>query len=1266
MCEDPFGNPVSPCDEYYVVKDSANYPNVLQAWQTCMEPSQTSVKGVTYTRRGIPAIWWGSDASYNSVKLVLKDAFNNGGVSNVWTSLNDVCQSTTETITTVNPGKGGGGTTTETVTKSHWNWDGFGLNPTATTNNLKSWELNRHRGRHFGQQTTQNFVADECSGSASACTNEMEEWIEDATGRIPWRSNEPNGDGQERCSYALKNGDDFELVDTACYDDQVDGVLCMTTDVYFEELTTGSNQGNYLVPSMLQTHDDATANLVGLTGAPTNVRSFLTVGGYYPHYDAATNEDTSFFSTLMATECVSSPCNTLSQLGIGIQCRKPLSLAEHDATGVVSGASAGRRLQSDETDETSRIVQWDGGFRQPAFGDSSHTAFTGPLFADCSDPNVPDTHCCRARTSFWVSNDETHEYWLENTGVTKCAEDVCGKAYQRTGEDTQCVPVQPECNDWDGSGSLQFSVGGLVLLEAYCMCGMRLSAVPQGRRLDSTDDNWKWPDAHTATIDTVGGGHFEASDQCYASSVNFHTNVLYAVANATCPTSAGSVAFYPDMAASDVVFAVGETSPYPTCAEADATDALACCSVTRTDAAASHYYSVQYPRHPALNGMWSAFGTGHPFGVGPSTSALIFAFDFNNDGYDDVVVGNRLYASSLLAQEQQWGAQRHLGKQFTSATPTAMDAVHVASLGTIFTAIAFADNSVTLYTSSSSSPDSIVFHYNRTLDDGGHGAVSSISMFTRATTHVVERERVAIYVGYTDADDVIHTVDFPKSATDRALGYLPRASTAVPTRSGANQRTVPTLCSSSAIWRTNYPQDSTGTRQETSLLFIGTPVGFPNLVAENADGFVERPLGAATDENSVAVSATAYEDATDFRVLVCFANTNTQDVCYLATVDTRVFPNERFAEFQVDAIARTPFGDAHANTADIAVRDLDADGYPDVITLEESGYVRIYRGDAVSAATGGFAHTVPEPLDHRHARPTRTLHSVPVGYATGDERFMSSSRLLVGSCDHCTSAVHPTRRCGNCPATHPHCVAHDGVADACARTSTITLDSYLCDSSWASENEVFTNPCPIAHPFCIDVDPPRADGMGICTTVRPADGVSETTIYARTDDRGEWPANFLLTHHHNANAGDGPSCSMRCHESGRMGYDGNESNAFFSLPSVTTLFLYSQVRLLQALRERRGHEPRSGRPRAVLPKRAAHGVPLRPALRCTYWAGKSPALLEPHHAFSPHTPKLTLCSFRHRPHLLYLQTRRRHRRRNHGVHPSRRPRRRRRVRRLLF
>ena len=1242
-----------------------------------MEPNQLAANRLQYTRRGIPAIWWGSNASYNLAKGVLDYAFSDAnGATKIWTSLNDICGR--QPYPNLHP-------------KSQWRWDGFGLDPNA--NHRNNWELNRHRGRHFpGTNSYNRDDPDPCSVDSSTsgdCSQEMRDWADKASGRIPWRSNEPNGGGWERCSYAMTDDSGgFHLIDTGCHDDSIQGVLCMTTDVYFEELIHGtSNDQNYLVPTMSRTHKDVldfTSAIWNEAATASDRRSFLTKRGYYPHYEVSGYEDMKFFQNNAQTlpfsstwqdkwgpECITqgSSCTTLRNSGVQLQCRAVINLSEHNANGVASedlvsasgaseytrmsptssigvaldtasgdegsgygsgvydagsGDESGRRLQSDGT---SRIVQWDAAFRQPSFGDQPDTGFTGPLFADCSDANVPFTHCCRARITFWVSKaeypgndpDNPNPRALENPAVTRC-EDVCGLQHRRTGADTQCVPAQPECNDWDGSGSDQFTVSDLVLLEAYCMCGMGLSVVPsaQRRRRQLSEHQpfaYTWDDTHQSTVDVVSGGHFEASDQCYANSINYHSNVLESMNNSrTCATRDGELKRFTEMVADDLLFELGNASTgYAPCETADA---LGCCRVQRTDAMATHFYGLTGYADLSSGSAWSTLGTGRPFGVGAMPSKLAFAFDFNNDGYDDVVIGNRIFLSRAgVGSEhtvQRWSAKRHIGRQFTSATPIAMAAIHVKQLteqvgadalenemaGTIFTTIAYSDNSVALYTTPGRYVEgaAVVFTFNRTLDDGGRGAVSGLSMDVRDVSADVPRTRVSVYVAYSDADDVVHFTDQPTSSLKRFEGYGTRESSVVPTRSGDGKRVVPSLCVAKSAWKTRYgysihgqpspPPPPDGAVQveqlSISIFFVGTPAGFANLVVADTDGFVERGLGSVTTETSVDVASAAFDDAEAFYTFGCFANANDRNVCYRLENEVSTRANERLVEFNDASRVRMPFGDASEVTTSIALVDVDSNNYIDVITLEESGFVRLYRGDAATQSTGDFSAMTPGTLDPSAARAyestdaaaARRLQSLNPAGITGTERFMSRSTLVIGTCDYCTNVIHPTRQGDQeallpqtvgytCPPTHPistvEFIGSTYVA-RCQQQPTHTDDVASCllsndtdfvDSSAASNYRDYI--CPAERPFCdgsttgaidftttsVIADIVATATLGYCTATRllhvNVNAGPATQVFQMTRD--ERPLAFFLVHHFTDVADAEPSCTMRCHGAGRLGRD---------------------------------------------------------------------------------------------------------------------------------
>jgi hypothetical protein len=846
--------------------------------------------------------------------------------------------------------------------------------------------------------------------------------------------------------------------------------------------------------------------------------------------------------------------------------------------GTATNATTYRRRADEYGAPTgvSRIVQWDAAFRQPDFGDSDTTGFTGPAFADCTDPNLPAEHCCRVRVSFWVSDDPDNQYYFENPAVTGCL-NVCGD-HQRTGSNVQCVPAQPECNDWDGAGSVQFlgSEPSLILMEAYCLCGMKTSVVSGARnerRASEAVDAWRWPAAHVASIDVVSGGHFAADDTCYATSVNYHTTVLESMDTSTvqtCPSASGANMTYSEMAATDVAFDANASSslPYAACGAAGALD---CCAVERFDAMGTHYYSMTAPRNALSESIGSAFGDGHPFGVAASASTMVYAFDFNNDGVDDVVVGNRIYLSRAQPADgtssfHAWGEYRHPGREFTSATPVAMVAVQTelydvvpATLdaffnvkeGIVFVAIAYADNVVIMYTVAATlaSTDHLVLRHNRTLDDGSHGAVSALGSFTRSVDAEIERTRVAFYVAYTDAEDVVHAIDFPTRHVDSSInGYVERVHTYFPLRAADGRRPTPSLGVASTLWETTYepvvypriealvasPPPPASTTHLLDVVFVATPNGFANRFVTDTTGFGERSIGTDTTENSVAVDAVTSRYNNDagnsvVAIIVCFANDNQKNSCYRIYEAEESRANERFDNFRATVTQRYPFGEADEPTSDIALTDLNHNGHVDVVTLERSGYVRVYRGGAYTSGTGDFGNVVPETVGSAYARAHtettgvgRSLNSLLMSGTTGNERFMSQSKLAIGKCNFCFNAIHPTQVCTTafqftCPETHPHCVN-----ELCQRVDPIVTNEQ-CIADYNTPGVTVAS-CTATHPFCVG---------GFCSAERATVTNSGLTRVATTQ-REMRPDLFMIVHHHSPET-NGGSCSMRCHEAGRMG-----------------------------------------------------------------------------------------------------------------------------------
>jgi len=982
-----------------------------------------------------------------------------------------------------------------------------------------------------------SYYGDACQSDtlgygASSCASRASAYVTAAEHRFRWPSDQPdNSGGNEDCLASWDHGGDaFEMNDVPCTYSTINMVACMATDEYLESqiIARTSVQQNALYPIADILFDDFESRHADPAQDPVGwVFDDATFGARGRWY--ATNPITGDVGQTINTEISDTDLTGLGPSGVKYYC----SGGGQEQTALDATMAIGMRVFTDEyfqvaLDATqyvyqgrrlgekeqpagpvepvqpvepgqrddrrlqaptgvSRAVQWTSTFRQPSYADlSSREPFTGPLFADCLDPDVPDTHCCRARTAFWVSNDPASERYYKKDpyasgdlegriDVTGC-QDVCGTNFMRYGEDTQCVPVLPECNDWAGSDSPEFAVSDLLLLEAYCLCGMKRSVVPaaaEGRRLDTAfaAGDYAWPSARGASIDSVTGGHFDASDQCYASSVNFHTR-LYAETDRRCPAASGGLMLYTEMSTADIKFERASPAPaYASCGDAS-TSPLDCCAVNRSDAMGTHYYpmttvnedltGLQSTDHPfSQNSAWVAFGHGMPFGTSPSRSGLVFTFDFDRDGTEDVVVGNRMYLSRSTEANRvnTWSTERHTGKRFTSGTPVAMDAITVENLGKVMVVIGYDDNSILLYSygmpsgTSALATTDVVLRWERTLDRGDRGDVMALSAYHYAIEGSMRDvldglERVGVYAAYRDADDALHVVDYPRvKASSGVTGFVPEYKVVTPKRSTdvfPVPPIVPSLAVSSVTLVDEYGPTVrstvsllTATYDAYDVFFVGTSVGFSNLIVLDHEGFEERAIPNTDTGNSIAVSSMALatmSSATELAsvvVIVCFANTNTQNSCHrmvdTASQDQQDPANARLSHFNMQNTRSHSFGDANEVTTDVAVLDINQDTFLDVVTIEAGGYVRIYRGNYHTQNTGDFSSVVPEPLDPTTAAPDpnevarrrRALQSIQPGGVRGDERFMAHGKLGIGRCATCYSPPPPPPPPPRPPPTAP-------------------------------------------------------------------------------------------------------------------------------------------------------------------------------------------------------------------------------------------------------
>ena len=708
---------------------------------------------------------------------------------------------------------------------------------------------------------------------------------------------------------------------------------------------------------------------------------------------------------------------------------------------------------------------------------------------------------------------------------------------------------------------------------------------------------------------------------------------------------------------------------------------------------ASHYYSLSSNGGFSERSAWNAFGQGAPFGVSPSSSGLAFAFDFNFDGMDDVIIGNRIYLSQYAdttgINEQQWDTKRHVGKQFTSFMPKAIDAIRVAPMGTAFCCIAFDDNSVVLYrVQAVPSSSSLEFVFADRLDaTGSRGEVTSISMFVDVVHEDIYRAKIGVLVTYSDANDVVFIRKFPIWTTDIERNYTMKSETTMPIQTTVP---VPTLASSASVWPTKIGHTVNGapsppplpafTRYKLSqiydydpeqpvktvncdslttdeekwepvttvqecrtqsaalytalgstesdnqrpgwptsqcmsvlyneewafvhwmnpqswneeiqfrvvcknvfefvqvidVFFLATPVGFPNLLISERDGYMQRTLSTSTTENSVAVSSIVLQsELSSYTIAVCFANDNTQNLCHYVTISSIVLNEmQRYYDFDDQAyMCTSTFGDADEETVDIKLVDIDRDSYTDIVTIERSGYARVYRGSAVTQERFNFSHVVPEPLDAAYARAftsenahdasasgsVRRLQSQIPGSLTGEERFLARSKLVVGRCSNCYSnppnppPPPPPPPAYKIVSPNAGCQPPYKVIQTAADFSIDLVRQYCAEAADMLQlPPIIPTGVTIGGALCLSLD----GGASLTVQLAPGAGIdyymvcrvdvtpqylsdlgveSSTTTLTRRE-RDAHPVKFLITHHYSPNTRGG-SCSMRCHEANRMGYD---------------------------------------------------------------------------------------------------------------------------------
>jgi len=751
------------CIRYYALHVNSNnakaqFDSAQQAWAKCLTAGMRDTAGIFHSRPGLPAVWWGHSEHNVAFWAAAGDALGVYG-GGVWTSLNDICVSN--------------------------QYDGMGLFTTAKgtqQSHKKQWQYDAYRSPYH------RF--DPCTQGGTRCGTDGHgtDWITSSKHRIEsrWGS---HGDG-ECVMISLDDANNPTLIEKSCHhQSEMHTVMCMAMDSYLNEKLSTSTYGGDSGGGMLFMDNE-----LMLQGSGSNVddeldnfyNGLMATNRHYPLSHIVDKGDSSnnneypysgnnpFYLGKCSVEFGDNPVEPEGFSG------------DQLITIDMTDFPLNRRLSEDAAKEHSRVVQWEHSFRQPSHGDQQSELFTGPTIPDCSDDNVPNSHCCRSRTTFWISKDKpstdderedprgNQKYWFGYQGVTKCRE-ICEQQHLRTGHDTQCVPVTEECNNWEGLNGNAFTYSTLVLQQAYCLCGMKLSEVPFTGRRRKLD--WKWPDAAEHSIDDVTGGHVDTNDQCYASSIKFRTDVSAAMDDAdikTCPTASDTALRYTEMSYADIKQTdASEYSnynvPYADCSQASSTPGTDCCATDRVDRMATYYFERQLDTMFSNNAAADVFQGKRPFGNVVSTSGTLFVYDFNDDDYDDVVIGNRLFLSSVTtlapySNLRQWNEHTHLGEEFGSKPIVAIDAHRPTNPGSDYTSlhqfvcIAYEDNSVVLYKATSAP----LITFFMTLSSSDIGTPTSCHLFSQVVRVASEAYiRLSALVTYMDHPDEIHNYEYP-------------------------------------------------------------------------------------------------------------------------------------------------------------------------------------------------------------------------------------------------------------------------------------------------------------------------------------------------------------------------------------------------------------------------------------------------------------------------------------------------------------------------
>lgn len=286
-----------------------------------------------------------------------------------------------------------------------------------------------------------------------------------------------------------------------------------------------------------------------------------------------------------------------------------------------------------------------------------YTNPSGPVYPECNTAGADE--CCRVLDTKTIAYQDVF-IQSPKPGVGRnfagCVEQcAAAPGGARRSSSGSCLPVESECeqraaytDNWSGANVRRF--------QFYCMCGPRGTSTRQLREADA-NSTLALPDptpavrvrqralSYSEGIDAFNGGHFDASDQCYAQLVDFKTRFLLSP-QVNCGEYF-SLTQPPVEVNSDV-------SPLPVCGS-EGTGPGDCCVVDRDKNARSRIFWSNTDQDGShfeeyTDSVGDSVSSSMGFAVGQIT----------HDDWPDIVMGNQLFVNPGIEKTDPVEAGRRL------------------------------------------------------------------------------------------------------------------------------------------------------------------------------------------------------------------------------------------------------------------------------------------------------------------------------------------------------------------------------------------------------------------------------------------------------------------------------------------------------------------------------------------------------------------------------------------------------------------------------